>query len=265
MPTADAPGQDPPGPGPGHDAAGHDPASARSSAAHRGLVPDTVAALVAIRAAGNLRRPREIQATGMLARPGSGMPRQDRQRLVAAATAGGRAWIDGEMVDEDLGSRRWLAWFPRPTGPRHAVNVPSPVVEVLADQVPGVRLVRCHLAARAWQAEGLQALATLTQLDAGRRWAQRWAERGADEPDPTARWAVVVEVLGDDEGGDGARLVRGWAHGTGRSATAAALAHSLADGWPSDPDRAAGLLDAVAMTPGLDLRWSVGDPTTIAR
>ncbi len=247
------------------DGVGADPAVDPGMVSDTGLMPDAAAALVAIRAAGNLRRPREIKATGMLARPGAGLPAQDRARLVAAATTGGRALVDGQMVEERLGSRRWLAWFPRPTGPRHAVNVPSPIVAVLADQIPGLRLVRCHLAVRAWQAEAIQTLANLVQLDAGRRWAQRWADRGAGVVDSTARWAVVVEVLGDDQGGDGPRLVRGWAHGTDRAATAAALAGQLTHGWPLDPDRAADILDAVAMAPGLDLRWSVGAPTTIVR
>jgi len=138
-------------------------------------------------------------------------------------------------------------------------------VALLGAQVHGVRLVRCHLAMRTWQAEALQAMANLAQFDTGRRWLQRWADRGPDRVDAQARWATVVEVLGDDDGTDVARLVRGWAHGSRREATQAELARLVRDDWPADADRAAATLDAVAVTPGLDLRWSVGTPTTVAR
>ncbi|HKJ55774.1 MAG TPA: hypothetical protein VJ978_07275 [Nitriliruptoraceae bacterium] len=230
-----------------------------------GLLPDVAAALIAIRASGQLRRPREIRATGMLMDSGVDLPGADRRRLVAAATTGAGAWVDGAVVDEPLGSQRWLAWFPRPTGPRHAINVPSPIVARLGEQVHGVRLVRCHLAVRSWQAEALQAMANLARLDTGRRWLQRWADRGPDRVDAEARWATVVEVLGDDDGPDDARLVRGWAHGSRRGETQAELARLVGDDWPEEADRAATTLDSVAMTPGLDLRWSVGTPTVVAR
>lgn len=232
-----------------------------------GMLPDVAAALVALRAVGRVERVREIRCTGILKRPEPGWSTFDRTRLVDAVCGPGRALIDGRFVDEALGERRWLAWFPQPLGPHHAVSVPSPVVELLAVRVPEVQLVRCHLAARAWQAELLQAMGNLARFEGGRRRLRRWAARGTDDVGDDARWATVVEVLGD-----GDLLVRGWAHGTHRRATAAALmAHGLTtEGSPDlmavTTARDAGrVLDAVAAEPSLDLRWSVGTPAPIVR
>lgn len=232
-----------------------------------GMLPDVAAALVALRAVGHVERVREIRCTGILKRPDAGWSTFDRTRLVEAVCAGGQALIGGHFVDEPLGERRWLAWFPQPLGPHHAVNVPSPVVQLLAARVPGIQLVRCHLAVRAWQAELLQAMGNLAQFEAGRRRLRRWAARGSDDAGEDARWATVVEVLGDPD-----LLVRGWAHGTHRRATAAALVAHGAMTDPtanvmdvSTPQDAAHVLDAVAAETLLDLRWSVGTPAPIVR
>lgn len=224
------------------------------------LLPDAVAVLLAIRAAGRLVVPGEVRATGILDRPGAGWTRRDRARLVSAVSGGGRAWLDGRFVDEPVGSRRWLAWFPRPLGPHHAINVPSPAVAEITRHVPGLHLVRAHLAVRTWQAELLQAAGNLARFEAGRRRLRAWVERGPRSDDGTVRWATVVEVLGDDD-----RLVRGWAHGTGRDQTTDALALQLADVAWGDAEGAAAILDALATGPACDLRWSVGQPSQIER
>lgn len=222
------------------------------------FVPDAVAVLVAIRAAGHLVRPREVRCTGILDRPAGGWTRHHRARMVAAVSQGGQAWVGGHLVTEPVGAQRWLAWFPRPLGPHHALNMPSPAVPAIVARVPGLELVRAHLAVRAWQAEVLQAAGNLVRFEAGRTRLRRWVERGGETDDETARWATVVEVVGDDD-----QLVRGWAHGRRRATTARAIARRLeAMPW-DDATSAAAVLDDVAVGDDGDLRWSVGRPQPI--
>lgn len=222
------------------------------------FVPDAIAVLVAIRAAGHLVAPRAVRCTGILDRPAGGWTRHQRARLVAAVSEGGRAWVDGELVDEPVGAQRWLAWFPRPLGPHHALNMPSPAVAAIVAAVPGLDLVRAHLAMRAWQAELLQAAGNLVGLETGRRRLRRWVERGSRDDDESARWATVVEVVGDDD-----QLVRGWAHGRRRDATTLAIARRLTAMPWGDAPAAAAILDDMAVGDDGDLRWSVGRPQPI--
>lgn len=219
---------------------------------------DAVATLVALRSLDRVALPREVRATVLLERPRGGWAREDRSRLVDAASAPAVALVEGERIEEPLAASRWLAWFPRPLGPHHAVGMASPAVDWLAARCPQLRLVRMHVALRSWQAEAVQAMGNLGRTTRGSAWLQRWVARGGplgDLPDgPAARWACVVEVVGAED-----LLVRGWAHGADRPGLAALLADGRADVATGGP--AADALDSLAGDEAL--RWSVADPAPI--
>lgn len=218
---------------------------------------DEVAWLVALRCIQRVGAARQVRLTGLLKRPAGGWSRGDRQRLVRAATAPVRAVVHGDRVEEPLGSHRWLAWFPRPIGPYHAINVPSAVVDRVARRVPGIELVRAHLAMRSWRAELVQAIGTATSTDRGRGLLQRWVAAGGPDAVPASRWACVVEVVDAEQ-----LLVRGWAHGTDRAALGAALAEEDTPSV-SDGSAAAEVLDTLASHAATGLRWSVGTPAPL--
>src|SRR5690606_16647002 len=109
----------------------------------------------------------EVRLTSLLTRPSSGWGRTDRQAAFTAMRHGANAIVGGEPVTERLAEHRWLAWFPRPVGPHHAVNVPSRAVAALPDLMPRLQLARAHLALHAWQAELLQAGANLARTRRG--------------------------------------------------------------------------------------------------
>lgn len=217
---------------------------------------DEVAWLVALRCIQRVGAARRVRLTGLLARPAGGWSRGDRRRLVRAATAPVPAVVHGDRVEEPLASQRWLAWFPRPIGPHHAINVPSVVVDRVARRVAEVELVRAHLAVRSWRAELVQAMSTVARTDRGRGLLERWVAAGRTGPVPASRWACVIEVVDAEQ-----LLIRGWAHGTDR----AALATALADEDPpsvSDGAVAAEVLDTLT-DHGTGLRWSVGTPAPL--
>lgn len=217
---------------------------------------DGVALLVALRCLERVPLPRQVRMTGMVRRPGGGWSRADRCRVVAALGTGALAVVDGAVVEEVTAGQRWLAWFPRPVGPHHAVNMPSPVVGELHDRDPDLQLVRAHLAVRSWQAELLQAMGNLAATQWGLARLQRWAAHGAPGPPRPSRWACVVEVV-DVEG----MLVRGWAYGSDRADAATMLAGTGAPAATGTGSEAADVLDELMAADGL--RWSVGQPTPI--
>ncbi len=182
--------------------------------------------------------------------------RDARSRLATSLVAGTTAVVDGAPVAERLAEQRWLAWFPRPFGPHHAVNVASGAVGWCGARHPGIRLVRSHLAARSWRAELLQAAGALATTGWGARRLDDWVARGDRLDDAEVRWACVVEVTADE-----VDLVRAWAWGRGPVAARAALGVGVGTGLPPTDlaaDDARRLLDDLA---GADvLRWSVSGP-----
>lgn len=229
-------------------------------------VVDAVGLLVALRATQRVGPPTSIRLTGLVER-GTGWSAAERARLHDAlgATQVG-AVVEGHATAEPMGAQRWLAWFPRPLGPMHAISVPSPVPGLLLEGLgtalgaPRDITIRAHLAVRTWQAELLQALASSASMGRVDDRLGAWAARGAATPDPRARWACVVEVVDAES-----RLVRGWAHGVDRGLLAGALAASSGD-LVSGGDEAAEVLDSLALPPrlgGAGLRWSVGQPAVV--
>lgn len=185
-----------------------------------------------------------------------------RVRLAATLADGAPAVVDGRRVTEGLAEQRWLAWFPRPFGPHHAINVGGDFVDWTARRLPDLRVARSHLAARSWQAELLQAAGSVAGTSWGRRRAQGWVARGGHVADDDVRWACVVEATADQRD-----LVRAWAWGGAPLALAAALdaRDPVARGEaarlpPPDlaPDVARRVLDDLAGDGSL--RWSVTGP-----
>lgn len=226
-------------------------------------VPDTLGWLLALRAAERLDGATHVRLTGHVASPG-GWDEPTRRRVASAARDGAMAVVDGVPVTERVAERRWLAWFPRPVGPRHAVNLGGPSVARLAD-LPDIRLVRAHLTASSWRAELLQAAANLAGSRVGDRLLERWVARGRKVVDADVRWACVVEVTVDER-----QLVRAWAHGWAPVATGVVLAEVL--GPPATPPEGAVASDP-ATAPSLhprdvldrlatrtDMRWSLAAP-----
>lgn len=222
----------------------------------RSAVPDGLGWLLALRAVDRLAGVTHVRVTSHVAGPRSAWDLPTRQRVADAVRDGAPAVVEGAPVRERAAERRWLAWFPRPVGPRHAVNVGGPSVAVLAG-LPGIRLVRSHLTAPSWQAEALQAAANLAGSRFGARVLDRWVERGRAVDDADVRWACVVEATSGER-----RLVRAWSHGWAPVATSTALGQLLPTGTPEPSDLLAvdarGVLDQVAAE--TDLRWSITGP-----
>jgi hypothetical protein len=178
--------------------------------------------------------------------------------------------VEDPDVDEVVGERRRLAWFPRPVGPVHAAGIPAPerwTVPLHLD----VPMAMTSLALPSWRAERLQAAANASGWPVvGPRLVRR-VVRSRPEPGPTlratTRWACVAEV----EGSQG--VARGWAYGRGPLGTAvigvvAVLERLTEDGVlaglptgalaPAQLGPPGALLDTVSVAS--DLRWSVTRP-----
>lgn len=229
----------------------------------RTAVPDGLGWLLALRAIERLDEVTHVRVTSHVAGPREAWDHPTRVRVAAAVRDGAPAVVAGTRATERVAERRWLAWFPRPVGPQHAVNVSGPSVEVLAG-LPGIRLVRSHLTARSWQAEVLQAAANVAGGGLGDRLLDRWVDRGRAIDDAEVRWACVVEATADER-----RLVRAWSYGWAPVATSTALGRALrqvsglSGDAATDQDLLAGVdarvvLDLVATETGL--RWSVAGP-----
>jgi len=224
----------------------------------RTAVPDGLGWLLALRAVERLEGVTHVRVTSHVAGPRDAWDHPTRERVAAAVRHGASAVVDGAPVAERVAERRWLAWFPRPVGPRHAVNVGGPSVAVLAG-LPGVRLVRSHLTTPSWQAEVLQAAANAATGALGGRILDRWVERGRAVDDAEVRWACVVEASADER-----RLVRAWSHGWAPVATSTVVARVLhATGTEHAPFDLASVdarevLDLVSAE--TDLRWSITGP-----
>jgi short subunit dehydrogenase-like uncharacterized protein len=184
------------------------------------------------------------------------------------ATMLGHAWWgyeDGDLVEERLGERRRLAWFPRPVGPMHAAAVPGLEAIAVPRRHPDVRAVHTYLAMPTWQAELLQAVGNASRREGVRRRLAGWLDRPrrapTEEQRAAVRWACIAEARGQDG------LARAWAYGRDPYATAAAIAvargRALHDA-PAGVVGAAGteepgeVLDALSVRCGL--RWSVVRP-----
>lgn len=175
-----------------------------------------------------------------------------------------RAYEDG-AVEEPLGERRRLAWFPRPLGPRHAAAIPGIEAITVPLRVPQVRAIHTYLAMPAWQAELLQGIGNLASRPRVGAWLTRRLDAGSSRPQAATRgavrWAGVAEARGD------AGIARAWAAGTDPYATAAALAVERAEALPGaapgavtvtvgdGPDE---VLDRLSARGGM--RWSVVRP-----
>lgn len=227
-------------------------------------VGDAVGVLLLTRAQERLDRVTHARFTTFREGSRGGWDAASRRRLVDTLADGAPAVVDGSPVRERLAERRWLAWFPRPFGPHHAINVSGEAVGWTAARCPGIRVVRTHLAARSWQAEVLQAAGPFAATGWGGRRLRGWVARGERLEDDQVRWACVVEVTRDERD-----LVRAWAWGRGPVAAGSALATTagatLDEPWEAGmpaPTLAAGdarrLLDALAGA-GV-LRWSVTGP-----
>lgn len=219
------------------------------------VVPDALGWLLARRGLDRLPGATDVRITSHVADPRQRWDQPTRAGVAQAARSGAPAVVEGRAVVERLAERRWLAWFPRPVGPHHAVNVGGASVGLIAER-PGLSLVRSHLTAVSWKAEVLQAAANLAGTTVGDRLLDGWVDRGAGIIDDEVRWACVVEVADPSR-----RPVRAWSNGWAPRATAAALAarlpvsrsaRSVRDADPRD------LLDAMARDTGL--RWSVTTP-----
>ncbi len=217
-------------------------------------VPDGLGWLLAERAAERLAGVTHVRATGFVAGPRGAWDLPTRQQVATAIVDGAPAVVHGRATVERVAERRWLAWFPRPVGPRHAINVGGPSVVALARR-PGLELVRSHLVVRSWQAELLQATANLARTGIGTGLVERWVERGRDVDDAAVRWACVVEATAHDR-----ELVRAWAHGWAPIATAAALVDRLGPDVAETADvrDTRAVLDDV--TRATDSRWSLTGP-----
>lgn len=219
-------------------------------------VPAGLGWLLALRAADRLDTATHVRVTSFVAGPRNRWDHATRQQVAQAVREGATAVVDGHRVHERIAERRWLAWFPRPVGPRHAINVGGPVVDALAG-LPGLRLARAHLVTRSWQAELVQAVAAPARTGPGARLLDDWVERGRAVSDADVRWACVVEVTADE-----ASLVRAWAHGWGPTATSAVLGQvtdGRAGGHAGTPAaEARTALDDLAAATGA--RWSVSGP-----
>lgn len=218
-----------------------------------GTVPTGLGWLLALRAADRLDAVTHVRVTTFVAGPRGRWDHATRTLVADAIRTDAAAIVDGRRVRERVAERRWLAWFPRPVGPRHAVNVGGPVVDVLATR-PDLVLARAHLVTRSWQAEVLQAVARPARTGTGSRLLDRWVDRGRGVDDGEVRWACVVEATADE-----ASLVRAWAHGWAPEATSEALAE-LADGTDDTMSAPAArrVLDDLAA--GTGARWFVSGP-----
>jgi hypothetical protein len=202
----------------------------------------------------------------------------DRGGLLRAASPGVRrgiasalgapcvAFVGGARTEERPGEERRLAWFPRPFGPHHAASVPGLEPLSVPRHLPQVQEVRSYLALSSPGAELLQATANLARWEPARRRLARRLERGADRwvpGRPPARWAVVVEVEGEDG------LARAWANGHDLDEATALIVTAVADSVAAGaarpgvvPPAHAGspreLLDALAAASSI--RWSVSRP-----
>lgn len=189
-----------------------------------------------------------------------------RRSIAAALGAPAVVHRDGQLVEEQPGEIRRLAWFPRPVGPHHAAAIPGGEALSLPSHLPGLRLVRTYLAVPSMVAELMQAMATWSQRPGVARWVSRILTAGDDPSEERrqgTRWACVAEAQGLEG------TVRAWAYGQDLYAlTAAALVlvgerlveeppggGVLAAAQVHDP---AELLDELAARTGL--RWSVARP-----
>lgn len=191
------------------------------------------------------------------------------------ATVGrrGQARAAGALVGERVGDARWLAWFPRPVGPHHAVGVPGGEALTVPMTLPSATTVRTYLALPTWIAEIVQlSWGAAAAWDRARRALQRGLAAAASAPDPAVRserrWACVAEVRGPDGVG------RAWANGRDPHAVTATMlaraAGALATGGvatggiaPARIAPAPDQLDDLAAATGL--RWSVVRPEPPAR
>lgn len=257
---------------PGHLQRTFDEFDAPARAAGTVIVPGTgwrttTADLLAAVAAERVLGPRAVHAAAVVPDRGgvlrAATPGQQRER--AACLGQPMAVVrHGRRTEELVGEERRLAWFPRPYGPHHAAGVAGLEALSVPRHLPGVETVRSYAAVSSMRAEALQAAANLARWPVARRRFARRLELRARRWQPTpSRWAVVVEVAGEDG------LARGWMNGHDTleatallvTVTVDAVLHAgVAPGVraPAELGRAHDLLDRVAAVSSI--RWAVSRP-----
>ncbi|MEX0831460.1 MAG: NAD(P)H-binding protein [Nitriliruptoraceae bacterium] len=212
-------------------------------------------------------------------RASDGAPRSSRGTRATLASMIGRtglARVNGRLVDEWPGEVRRLAWFPPPLGPRQVAGIPGGEAITLPLAYPSLATVRTYVAVKGWQAEAMQAIASLGRYETVGRFVRRRVTSSTAEPDQaartTTRWSVIAEVAHDDAGSTvPAQLARAWVAGTdmygftAQSAVAAAerLAATSGQAQPVPPGvigpaqlgQAPVLLDDLSDRAGI--RWGI--------
>jgi len=183
------------------------------------FVPGNLAAAVAV---GEVDGATTAHVSYAVGRASDGAPRSSRGTRATLASMIGRpglARVNTRLVDEWPGEVRRLAWFPPPLGPRQVAGIPGGEAITLPLAYPSLATVRTYVAVKGWQAEAMQAIASLGRYEAVGRFVRRRVTSSTAEPDEDARaatrWSVIAEVARDDPGSAApAHLARAWVAGT---------------------------------------------------